>query len=82
MRKPIDSQRTDPVGQLQADPAFTLPFHAHDDEPLLFGGTTVLQDVSDGLFNRGQDNVAADEKIVDRTGRHPVNIADSINGTR
>lgn len=80
MMKDANSQRTHAIGQLQADLALALPSYACDDESLLSGSIDVLKGVSDRLFDRVQEVIAADEKVVDGARHGPVDVADSING--
>lgn len=81
MMKCVYSQPTNAVDELQVNLALALSSHARDHEPLLSGSIAVLKGVSEGLFDRGQDDIAADKKIVDGTRHSPVNVADTINGT-
>ena len=79
--KRVDSQQTDAMGELQADLALALPSHASDHESLLSDSINVLKGASERLFDCGQDEIAADKKVVGGACHSPVNVADRINGT-
>ena len=82
MMKYAHLQLTDAMDKLQANLALALSSHAGDHESPLFDRIDILMSASKRLFDCGQDDIAADKKIVDGTRHSPVNVVDRINGTR
>lgn len=79
MLKCVHSQLTNAINKLQVILALTLFSHVDDHESLLSDRIDILMSASKRLFDRSQNNITIDKKIVNRTLYSSVSVVDEIN---